>query len=226
MNLTKKILTIVAVLMLAATGTTGVHAAPTEKISSIEAASFIESLTTPEETPAVTAPPKTEDVKKSASTTPIPKAPVEAPVEPAPVEVPQPPVEAPPVIQVQSLPSAPVAAPAPAPVPVQAPAPVASHGSLASAALAQLGIQQDCTRMVENALASIGRPVGDLAPAGFLSVGVIVAGPPQAGDILVYGGHVAIALGNGQAVHGGFNGGTTAIGPVDVGQGVPTVVRV
>ena len=230
MILKKKILTIVAVLMLAATGTSGVHAAPTETTSNIEAASFIQSLTDPKETTAVIAPPKKEDVKKSASTTPISKAPVE-PVEPAaPVEVPQPPVEAPPVIQVQSLPpapvEAPVAAPAPAPASVAVPAPVTSHGGLASAALAQLGVMQDCTRMVENALASIGRPVGDLAPAGFLSVGTIVAGPPQAGDILVYGGHVAIAISPTEAVHGGFNGGTTAIGPVDVGQGVPTVVRV
>lgn len=121
---------------------------------------------------------------------------------------------------------APVAAAAPAPAPVAAPAP-AGHGGLAGAALAQLGVQQDCTRMVENALAAIGLPVGDLGPAQFLSVGTIVGGAPQAGDILVYGNsHVAIALGNGQAVHGGFNGGTTAVGPVDVGQGAPTVVRV
>lgn len=159
------------------------------------------------------------------------KAPVivEAPV----VEVlvatstPQPPVTAPaPQAVAEPLP-APVPVPAPAPMPAPAPAAGSGNGGLAGAAMAQLGVQQDCTRMVENALAAIGMPVGDLGPAQFLSVGTIVGGTPQAGDILVYGNsHVAIALGNGQAVHGGFNGGTTGIGPVDVGQGVPTVVRV
>lgn len=137
---------------------------------------------------------------------------------------PQPPVAAPaPQVVAETLPTAPTPAPAPAPAPVAA----SGNGGLAGAALAQLGTAQDCTRMVENALAAIGMPVGDLGPAQFLSVGTIVAGPPQAGDILVYGNsHVAIAIGGGQAVHGGFNGGTTGIGPVDVGQGVPTVVRV
>lgn len=228
MNFSKKFLTIVAVLMLAATGTSGVHAAPNQENTTqdaLQAASFIEKLTTPELTPAVTAPPKTVKVQKKAETPETtPEAPVETPVEPLPQAAPEPAIEPVPVIEVQSLPPAP--APAPEPVPAPVPAPIVGHGDLASAALAQLGIQQDCTRMVENALASIGRPVGDLAPSGFLGVGTIVGGPPQSGDILVYGGHVAIALGPDSAVHGGFNGGTTAIGPVDVGQGAPIVVRV
>lgn len=117
---------------------------------------------------------------------------------------------------------APVVAPAPAPA-----APAAGNGGLLGSAYAQLGVAQDCTRMVENALASIGRPVGDLGPAQFLSVGTIVSGPAQAGDILVYGNsHVAIATGPTSAIHGGWTGGTTAVGPIEVGQGTPTVVRV
>lgn len=121
---------------------------------------------------------------------------------------------------------APVAAPLAAPVPTPA-APAAGNGGLLGSAYAQLGVAQDCTRMVENALASIGRPVGDLGPAQFLSVGTIVSGPAQAGDILVYGNsHVAIATGPTSAIHGGWNGGTTAVGPIEVGQGAPTVVRV
>ena len=125
-------------------------------------------------------------------------------------------------VAVQAPVAAPLAAPAPAPA-----APAAGNGGLLGSAYAQLGVAQDCTRMVENALASIGRPVGDLGPAQFLSVGTIVSGPAQAGDILVYGNsHVAIATGPTSAIHGGWNGGTTAVGPIEVGQGAPTVVRV
>ena len=79
--------------------------------------------------------------------------------------------------------------------------------------------------MVEKALASVGIHTGDIAPAGFLAYGTPVAGPAQAGDILVYGGHVAIAVDSTTAVHGGWNGGTTAVGPIEVGQGAPTIVR-
>lgn len=111
--------------------------------------------------------------------------------------------------------------------PVAPAAPAAGNGGLLGSAYSQLGVAQDCTRMVENALASIGRPVGDLGPAQFLSVGTIVSGPPQPGDILVYGNsHVAIAASSTTAIHGGWNGGTTAVGPIEVGQGTPTVVRV
>lgn len=156
-------------------------------------------------------------------------------------------VEAPVVQVAETKPGAPVPAPAPtytpaapAPAPTQtyaAPAPVQTYAApqaagsgggagLLASAYSQLGIQQDCTRMVENALASIGRPVGDLGPSQFLSVGTIVGGPAQPGDILVYGGHVAIAVDSTTAIHGGFNGGTTGVGPIDVGQGSPTIVRV
>lgn len=123
--------------------------------------------------------------------------------------------------------AAPVVVQAPVAAPLAVPAPAAGNGGLLGSAYAQLGVPQDCTRMVENALASIGRPVGDLGPAQFLSVGTIVSGPAQAGDILVYGNsHVAIATGPTSAIHGGWNGGTTAVGPIEVGQGAPTVVRV
>lgn len=139
------------------------------------------------------------------------------------------PAVAAPVQQTYAAPAtvqAPVAAPLVAPAPAPA-APAAGNGGLLGAAYAQLGVAQDCTRMVENALASIGRPVGDLGPAQFLSVGTIVSGPPQPGDILVYGNsHVAIAASSTTAIHGGWNGGTTAVGPIEVGQGTPTVVRV
>lgn len=227
----KKILSLLAVFVMAATTTSGaVYAATTitedKTQQNVQAASLVDDLRTsdtiPMPAPSKTAPPKEKEKEQES---PVEAAPLLA-SEPlpetslTPLALPEPAPAPEPAIQEQALP-APIE-----PVPAPAPVPATGHGGLASAALAQLGIMQDCTRMVENALASIGRPVGDLAPAGFLSVGAIVAGPPQSGDILVYGGHVAIALGPDTAVHGGFNGGTTAIGPVDVGQGVPIVVRV
>jgi cell wall-associated NlpC family hydrolase len=66
--------------------------------------------------------------------------------------------------------------------------------------------------------------VGDLAPAQFLSYGTQVS-TPQPGDLLYYsdGGagvaHIAIYVGNGQAVHGGWTGYTTALASADVGSG-------
>lgn len=107
--------------------------------------------------------------------------------------------------------------PPPAPVTEEIPAPqvvapvITGSGSagLLGAARAQLGITQDCTAMVENALRALGYSVGDLAPMGFGGYGYQVS-PDQAqpGDIMMRGGHVAIYAGNGVAVHGGFNGST------------------
>lgn len=83
-------------------------------------------------------------------------------------------------------------------------------GGLLGAARAQLGIGQDCTAMVENALRMVGYSVGDVGPMGFASFGVSIdPSEAQPGDIMMRSGHVAIYAGNGTAVHGGFNG-TTA----------------
>lgn len=152
---------------------------------------------------------------------------VQAPVEIAPVATPQPtdiqvasvPVQAAPVqSQVEVTP------PAPEPVAPAAPA-IPSNGGLAGAALAQLGVAQDCTAMVENALRSIGIPVGDLGPAQFAQFGTSV-GDIQAGDILIYPGHVAIAISPTEAVHGGLNGMNTAIAGVNVPSYPSQIVRV
>lgn len=217
MKLTHKITAITSAILLSvavSSPANAVEVTPEQKVSVIKSVAKIQTPITAPDTAVVSF-----DLVGTTSSRPAPVA-QEAPVVEVAVASSAPATYLPPSAPV---PAQVVAAQAPAP----APAPVQSHGGLASAALAQLGVAQDCTRMVENALASIGRPVGDLGPAQFLSVGTVVGGAPQAGDILVYGGsHVAIALGNGQAVHGGFNGGTTAIGPVDVGQGIPTVVRV
>ena len=150
---------------------------------------------------------------------------VQAPVEIAPMATPQPtdiqvasvPTQAPAVQQPQTQ-------VAPAPVAPVAPA-IPSNGGLAGAALAQLGVAQDCTAMVENALRAIGSPVGDLGPAQFAQFGTQV-GDIQAGDILIYPGHVAIAISPTEAVHGGLNGMNTAIAGVNVPSYPSQIVRV
>lgn len=111
---------------------------------------------------------------------------------------------------------------------------VASSGlgaAIAAAAYAQLGVAQDCTMLVTNALAAVGIYYHGW-PAGYMSLGHIVsAGEAQAGDLVYYqnGGmgmaHIAVYVGNGMAVHGGWNGGTTALFSVNVGSG-PVFIRV
>ena len=84
-----------------------------------------------------------------------------------------------------------------------------NSSSLLAAARSQIGLAQDCTALVENALRALGYSVGDLGPLGFAGLGVNVpVSEAQPGDILVRGGHVAVYAGGGVAVHGGFNGTT------------------
>ncbi len=163
-----------------------------------------------------------------AQAAPAPKpAPVAAPApKPAPVAAPAPK-------------PAPVAAPAPKP----APAPVAERtvtpqssasgkgATIASAALGQLGVAQDCTAAVTNALRAAGINHHGW-PASYLSLGTQVsAGQAQPGDLVYYadGGmgmaHIGVYIGGGKAVHGGWNGGTTVVDSVNVGSG-PVFVRV
>ncbi len=64
--------------------------------------------------------------------------------------------------------------------------------------------------MVEKALRSVGKSVGDLAPNQFFRFGDVV-GSPAPGDLVITGGHVAIYVGNGQVVSGGLNGMNTGL---------------
>ncbi|MDR7158709.1 LysM domain-containing protein [Arthrobacter sp. BE255] len=95
-----------------------------------------------------------------------------------------------------------------------APVAQAPSGSLGAAILAsaysQLGIQQDCTAMVEKALRSVGKSVGDLAPTQFFAYGSVV-GTPAAGDLVITAGHVGVYAGNGQVVSGGVDGYKTEV---------------
>lgn len=95
-----------------------------------------------------------------------------------------------------------------------APAAQAPAGSLGAAILAsansQLGVQQDCTAMVEKALRSVGKSVGDLAPGQFYQYGTVV-GTPAAGDLVITAGHVGVYAGSGQVVSGGVDGYKTEV---------------
>lgn len=86
---------------------------------------------------------------------------------------------------------------------------VSGYDKIAQAALAQVGVNQDCTMLVTNSLAAVGINFHGW-PEDYLSLGPLT-NDPVPGDIIVYAGHVAIYIGNGQAVHGGWNGYTTAV---------------
>lgn len=129
---------------------------------------------------------------------------------------------------------APARAAATAPAPVAAPAPVSASGkgaTIAAAAMAQLGVSQDCTRLASNALRAAGINFHS-GPAGFMSLGSVVpASQAQAGDLIYYSNagagmpHIAVYVGGGKAVHGGWNGGTTSLQTAFLGSG-QTFIRV
>jgi LysM repeat protein len=128
-------------------------------------------------------------------------------------------------------PPLPVAAPAPPPAPAPAPAPVSSTRAQAivSAALAQVGEYQDCVKMVADSLATVGI-YWYKWPHEYYQIGVPTSAP-QPGDLIYYanggGGmaHIAIYIGDGMAVHGGFNGNETRVFTVNVGSG-PQYIRI
>ncbi|MFJ7751730.1 NlpC/P60 family protein [Arthrobacter sp. NPDC097144] len=183
----------------------------------------------PEEAPS-------EDVQADAAqlqATELPAAQPEPAAQPLPAEAPaQAPAqaawteEAAPAMEPAGFVSAPASAPASAPVREAAPA--ASSGTaatIAAAAYAQLGVSQDCTMLVTNSLAAAGISFHDW-PAGYLSLGTMVsASQAVPGDLIYYadGGmgmaHIAVYVGNGQAIHGGFNGNSTVVAPAELGSG-------
>ena len=113
-------------------------------------------------------------------------------------------VAAAPAVGVQTASSTP-AAPA-----ADAVAPGNVAAGLVASAYSQIGVAQDCTAMVEKALRSVGKSVGDLAPGQFFQFGAVV-GTPAPGDLVITGTHVAIYVGNGQVISGGLNGLNTGL---------------
>ena len=104
-----------------------------------------------------------------------------------------------------------------------------SSNGIANSALAQVGVNQDCTMLVTNALASNGIYFHGW-PADYLSLGTVTSNP-QAGDLIYYadGGlgvsHIAVYIGNGQAVHGGWKGYGTVVSSAYIGSG-PVFIHV
>lgn len=204
--------------------------------------------------PAQAAPPKeptptTQELLAVGSTSPITAAKTavlrnEKPVvkaipaiaSPEPVAVEEAPVAtqtpAPAVAPVKAAQATPVASAPVAVTPkVAAPTVYASGkgASIAAAAYAQIGVSQDCTALVSNSLAAVGINFHGW-PADYLSLGTTTSSP-QPGDLIYYqnGGmglaHIAVYVGNGMAIHGGWNGGTTALFSANVGSG-PVYIHV
>lgn len=98
---------------------------------------------------------------------------------------------------------------------------------IVNAARAQLGQIQDCTALVERSLRAVGIPAGDLGTSvgEYTALGgtLVSTGSLAPGDVLIWPGqHVAIYIGNGQAVHGGWNGNQTVIASVNTSAGGPS----
>ena len=107
----------------------------------------------------------------------------------------------------------------------------AKAATIAAAAKNQLGVSQDCTALVTKALRAAGINHHGW-PASYLKLGTRVsAAQAQPGDLVYYanGGmgfaHIAVYIGGGKAVHGGWNGNQTVIQTVNVGSG-PVYLRV
>lgn len=112
-----------------------------------------------------------------------------------------------------------------------APAAGASGSAIANAALAQVGISQDCVAMVRRAIAAAGLPYSGMSSLFNLgpTIPMSAASP---GDVIYYadGGvgraHIGIYIGGGRAVHGGWSGFNTVIAGVDIGGSAPVFIDI
>ena len=180
-----------------------------------------EAPAAPVETPSV----DTTTQAPEQNTTPAPAAPEQTP-EQNPTPAPE-------------APAAPEQTPAPAPEETVTPAPEQTASSLgdriSSSAQELVGVTDGlwCTQVVQQALANAG--VSDayqLWPDQYQGVYGYYTDSPLAGDLIYYnnGGrgvdHIAIYIGNGQAVHGNYNGKTVIAGAYQNGMGNPQYIRV
>ena len=203
-------------------------AAPTTKVETKAAATPAPAAKT--ETKAAVTPAPAAKTETKAAVTPAPATKAETKAVATPAAVAQ---ETPKVTQTVAKTAAPAVTQAAAPA-ATATTQVASSSKGAAiyqAALAQLGKYQDCTMLVTNALKAVGINFHDW-PAGYMSLGTVVpASQAQPGDLIYYanGGmglaHIAVYAGNGQAVHGGWNGNQTVLNVANLGSG-PVYIRV
>lgn len=220
----------------------------TEEVKTETTDTTTDTTETPE---APVAPVETPSVDTTTQTpeqdpTPAPEAPA-APVETpcvdtttqAPEQNTTPAPAAPEQTPEQNPTPAPEQTPAPAPEETVTPAPEQTASSLgdriSSSAQELVGVTDGlwCTQVVQQALANAG--VSDayqLWPDQYQGVYGYYTDSPQAGDLIYYnnGGrgvdHIAIYIGNGQAVHGNYNGKTVIADAYQSGMGNPQYIRV
>ena len=200
-----------------ATDTTETPAeAPAETPAAPEETAPVETPAAPVETPTETAPVETPAATTETAPAETPAAPAEtapaetpaAPEETAPVETPAAPEETTPV----ETPATPEET-----APVETPAATTLGQRISSEAQKLVGVTDGlwCTQVVQQALANAG--VSDayqLWPDQYAGQYGYYTNDPQEGDLLYYnnGGrgvdHIAIYIGNGQAVHGNYEGKT------------------
>ena len=219
--------------------TTDTTETPEAPVAPVETPSVDTTTQTPEQDPtpapeAPAAPVETPSVDTTTqapeqNTTPAPAAPEQTP-EQNPTPAPEAPV-APEQTPEQN--------PTPAPEETVTPAPEQTASSLgdriSSSAQELVGVTDGlwCTQVVQQALANAG--VSDayqLWPDQYQGVYGYYTDSPQAGDLIYYnnGGrgvdHIAVYIGNGQAVHGNYNGKTVIAGAYQNGMGNPQYIRV
>ncbi|MBD9054179.1 MAG: hypothetical protein EGR23_11440 [Holdemanella biformis] len=227
--------------------TTDTTETPEAPVAPVETPSVDTTTQTPEQDPtpapeAPAAPVETPSVDTTTqapeqNTTPAPAAPEQTP-EQNPTPAPETPA-APEQTPEQNPTPAPEQTPAPAPEETVTPAPEQTASSLgdriSSSAQELVGVTDGlwCTQVVQQALANAG--VSDayqLWPDQYQGVYGYYTDSPQAGDLIYYnnGGrgvdHIAIYIGNGQAVHGNYNGKTVIADAYQSGMGNPQYIRV
>lgn len=202
----------------------------------VESTPALENQAPVEEAPAV--------VEEQAPVVETPVAEEPAPVEEAPAaEEPSVAVQAESVEIIEEVAPAPAPAPAEtvsaapvaeesAPAPAQevaAPAPTlatatnqAKRDAVVAAALAAAAVnaQTDCTALATNSLRAAGINFHGW-PMDYMALGTVTSNP-QPGDLVLYASngfgqqHIAVYIGNGQAVHGGWNGLGTSVFSVNL----------
>ena len=197
-----------------------------------------EAPVAPVETPSVDTTPAPAAPEQTPEQNPTPAPETPAAPEQTPEQNPTPAPEAPAAPEQTPAP-APEQTPAPAPEETVTPAPEQTASSLgdriSSSAQELVGVTDGlwCTQVVQQALANAG--VSDayqLWPDQYQGVYGYYTDSPQAGDLIYYnnGGrgvdHIAVYIGNGQAVHGNYNGKTVIAGAYQNGMGNPQYIRV